>query len=481
MAIVLSSSFFIILMIVVGNISAWRKKRHSSEDYLMSGRSQGKFMVGLSAAASATSGFVVTGAVGSGYTMGLIAVLIPLSWFLGDFVFWTLFPKRINKRARERNYETVPEFVSYSVVRSRDSSIRKLLALIVIGFGGLYAAGQFVAAGKTINVIGDISMNYSIVISGIIILAYSAKGGLESSIPTQFLQAMIMLFTTVGLFVYALYLGDGPLRIINDVREIDPKLLTLDGGKGYLMPIVFLLGFTTAAFTYGIGSPHVLVRIMATKSPEEAEKTRWIYLGFIQITWATMALFGLFMTVLLPEIADPEQALPTFARENLHPIFAGVVMAGIFASVASTLDGQLLVISSSVGVDISPNFYHRMTKAFGVRYQIFVTVIITIIAGILAIYILGNSTIFDITVMSTSALGATIGCAMFISILQWRTSQYAMAVAVIVALVIDVAWRFAGLSEYMIEAFPGFLAGLLTHQLIMLIFSNAKDDKHHGS
>ena len=100
---IVSFCFFIILMIIVGNIASWRKKQHTAEDYLVAGRSHGKFMIALSAAASAVSGFIMIGAVGAGYMLGLKALLMPLGWLFGDIVFWMLFPDRINRRARNSN------------------------------------------------------------------------------------------------------------------------------------------------------------------------------------------------------------------------------------------------------------------------------------------------------------------------------------------------------------------------------------------
>jgi len=199
MAIALSFSFVVLLMVAAGNISRWRKTRHSTEDYLMAGHVHGKFMIALSGAASATSGFVMIGAVGAGYTMGLTAVLMPLGWFLGDLLFWTFFPARINQKGRDYNCKTIPEFISHSSPQTSEPIVRKMLALICIVFLGLYAVGQFLAAGKAVTVAFEFSMTHAIIASGIVIAAYSAKGGLESSIPTQFLQALIMLFTTVGL------------------------------------------------------------------------------------------------------------------------------------------------------------------------------------------------------------------------------------------------------------------------------------------
>jgi len=300
-----------------------------------------------------------------------------------------------------------------------------------------------------------------------VIAAYSAKGGLESSIPTQFLQALIMLFTTVGLLLIALYAGRGPANVYHAISELNPTLLSISGGKAYLLLVVFVLGFSTSAFTFDFGQPHLLVRIMATKSPEEAIRAKWFYLGFMQLTWISMSLFGLIMTVLLPDISDPEQALPIFARDFLHPVFAGAVVAGIFAAVASTLDAQLLVLSSCIGVDLLPAIYRRMARRFGVRYHVAVTILVTAVTGGFAVCIVDNTTVFTLIIFSASVLGATFGYSMFVKVMQWRSTPFAIAMGVLAALVVTLAWRYYGLSQYMLEGFPGFSAGLIAHQLVV--------------
>jgi sodium/proline symporter len=392
---------------------------------------------------------------------------MPLGWLLGDFLFWTFFPQRINQKGRDYRCETIPEFISCSAPGIHHSPLRRMLALVCIVFLGLYAIGQFLAAGKAVTVAFDWSMAQAILASGLIIAAYSAKGGLESSIPTQFLQALIMLFTTVGLLCVAVCAAGGPAQTWHEIQAANPHLLSLDGGRPLLLLLAFVLGFSTSAFIFDIGQPHLLVRIMATKSPEEAIKAKWFYLGFMQLTWISMSLFGLIMTVLLPAIADPEQALPVFAREFLHPVLAGAVIAGIFAAVASTLDAQLLVLSSCIGVDLLPRLCRRMTGKFGVRYHMSVTIMVTVATGLLAMLLIGNATVFNLIIFSASVLGATFGYAMLIRVMQWRSSPVALFAGAAAALLVTVAWRFAGLSAYMLEAFPGFLSGLATHHLVL--------------
>ena len=467
MAIALSFCFFVMLMVVVGNISARRKRKHTAEDYLLAGRIHGRFAVALSAASSAVSGFIMIGAVGAGYTMGVIALMMPLGWFFGDLVFWILFPGRINQRSRDHNCNTVPEFISESAAGSRISLVRKYLAVAIIVFVGGYAVGQYLAVGKAVSVVFDISIPAAVIISGIVILAYSAKGGLESSIPTQFFQALIMLITTLGMLSVAIWLGGGPSELMDSLRSTHPELLSFKVGQSWWLSLLFFAGFSGAAFAFNMGTPNLLVRIMAARSPEEAVKSRWVYMGFMQATWLSMSLFGLLMNVLLPDIADPEQALPVFSQDYLHPVISGAVMAGIFASVASTLDGQILVVSSSFAVDVSPGFYQRMTRRFGLRYQSVVTVFVSCVVGAVAILLKDSTNVFDVIVISASVMGGTVGVAFFITLMRWRTSVPALLTGLVAAILTALAWRHYGLSQYILEAAPSFVAGLITHQFII--------------
>ena len=462
----LSFSFFLILMMLVGNLASRGKTGHSAEDYLTAGRSHGKFTIALSAAASAVSGFIMIGAVGAGYTLGITALSMPLGWFFGDLVFWTLFPARINRRAHDSNCNTIPEFISEFSTSKKNSIVRKSLAGAVIVFVGLYAVGQFLAAGKAVNAVIDIPMTAAIAVSGLVILTYSANRGLESSIPTQFFQALMMLFTTIGMLTLAIVHGGGFEEVIESVQAVDPNLLVIGGEHAHWVSALLFMGFAGAAFTFNLGTPHLLVRIMATKSPEEAAKSRWIYIGFMQLTWISMSLFGLFMNVFLPDIADPEQALPIFSREILHPVVVGAVMAGIFAAVASSLDGQLLVVSSSFAVDIYPDFYRRMSERYGPRYQSVVTIVVAVVVGIAAVLLQNSTNVFNIVASSASIMGGTIGLAFFITLMRWKTSARALLSALFVGMCVAIVWRHYGLTYYILEAAPSFIAGLITHKLI---------------
>ena len=105
--ILLSFSVFVVLFLGVGVVAA-RRGASTDVDYLLGSRSFGSWFVGLSAGATGNSGFIMLGAVAMGYTMGLSGVLLALSWLIGDLTFWSFFPEKVNRIARDRDCSTVP-------------------------------------------------------------------------------------------------------------------------------------------------------------------------------------------------------------------------------------------------------------------------------------------------------------------------------------------------------------------------------------
>ena len=73
--------------------AAFLGRQHAKENEQgLSEQQLNKWMIGLSAGATANSGFIVTAAIGLGYTLGPQSLFLPLAWLLGDLVFWKFFP-----------------------------------------------------------------------------------------------------------------------------------------------------------------------------------------------------------------------------------------------------------------------------------------------------------------------------------------------------------------------------------------------------
>jgi Na+/proline symporter len=185
-----------------------------------------------------------------------------------------------------------------------------------------------------------------------------------------------------------------------------------------------------------------------------------------------MALFGMAARLLMPGIDDPEQALPLYAFQNFNPWLVGVILAGIFSAIASTADSQVLVSSSSLAIDVAPGFYEKMSARFGVRYQQAVTFIVGMLAALAAIFF--SSNVFTLIIFALSTLASSLGPAMFNVILKRPTNTLAISSCMAAGLAVAVSWRVLGYNETLNESLPGFLAGLIVHDIVVRMSSRKK-------
>jgi len=462
---------FVLLYVVVGSVAAGSGTSEQG-DYLLGGRSFGRHVVGLSAGAVGTSGFVMLGAVGIGYTMGVAGMLLPVAYFLGDFLFWKTFAARINEAARSLNCYTAPEFLSTRVKKEAKKWVRVLVAVITMTFVGIFAAAQLVAAGKTLAVPFDISTDLGVWITVAVVVAYCARGGLRSSMWVQTIQALMILLTVFVSCAAALVIVGGPIHLMEKIQATAPTLLSFDRGRGFWLALATLFGFGVAAFCGTLSAPHILVRVFSGKSPKEAAGAMWGYLLVAEGSWICMTAFGMVLRVLLPDIDDPEQGLPTFAFQYFDPWLVGAIAAGIFAAISSTIDGQLLVLSSAISEDMRSTFTERMEQRFGERYRTSVTILVAVVLALVAVNL--EATVFSLVIFAFSSLAAAFSPAMLVVILGWRTSTTAIVCSIATGLITALIWHVLGLDEIILGAVPGACIALMTHWVIVR-FDNAEE------
>lgn len=114
--------------------AAFLARRHSTKDtdHGLAEIKLNRWLVALSAGTTANSGFIVTAAVGLGYTYGLQWILLPLSWLLGDLLFWYVFPARINNLGRESQATTLSELLTHKLSGRAASAVAVLCALVIL-------------------------------------------------------------------------------------------------------------------------------------------------------------------------------------------------------------------------------------------------------------------------------------------------------------------------------------------------------------
>lgn len=462
---VISFGFFLIIFLWVGALAA-KFTQDTDSDYLLANRSFGKYLIGLSAGATTNSGSIMTGMVGFGYSTGISALLITLGYFLGDLTFWSLFPDKINKISVEQDSQTVPELLGGAVKKPQGKRlITSIVALISVIFVGTYTAAQFYASAKILNAFFGIDLKLGAIIAAALILVYCVKGGLRASVWTDAVQAIVGMFVAFGVLTTAILAAGSIPEIATKLNSIDPQLTNIFSAFTWWGIIAYVLGFAVAGMGFSLSQPQFLVRLMAASNPQEARQAKWIYLSFVYSTSIAMLSFGIICRILIPEIDDPEQALPLYAVQNFHPFLVGIVLAGVFSIIASTADSQILVCSSALARDVSPALYHKMSAKYGVKYQQFMTLLFGILA--VSATTLVSTNVFSLIIFATAGLAGSIGPAMFITILKIRTNSLALTSTILIGLFIAIAWRFLGYHQLINEALPAFLIALLFHETFM--------------
>src|SRR6056297_2112656 len=189
-----------------------------------------------------------------------------------------------------------------------------------------------------------------------------------------------------------------------------------------------------------------MVRFMALESAGKLRRTRMYYYGFFTVFYTFAAGVGLLSRLLLPDLGsmDPELALPTMAMELLPGIFAGIVIAGLFAATISTADSLVLSCSSALTHDLLPQ---RIEKPLELK------------AGTLLIV----------------ALARAFGPLLYVYSRGLRVAESQALLMIAVGVGVALAWRWLGWHNDIYEGMPGMLAGWLTYHATRPMLSPAAD------
>jgi sodium/proline symporter len=458
MSIALTFILFLILFTVVGMFAATRQQS-TTTDYLLAGRNVNPWAIALSALSTGQSGFLFTGQVGYSYTQGLSSIWLAIGWAIGDYLAWVLVFKRLRIVSEASNSETVPGFLAQKQPGYRWITI--ISALITILFLGTYAAAQLLAGSKALNSLFGWNYAWGVIIGTVVVVIYCFSGGIRASIWTDSVQTIVMIGALLILLVATILAGGGVSNIYTNLRQIDANLVNLFPSNLAWGFVPFFLGWLLAGFG-AVGQPHILVRAMALDSADNMGKARDIRTICGLITAFAAIAIGLAGRVLIPEINDPELALLDLSQDLLPGVLVGVMLAGLFAATMSTADSQILSCSAALTQDLFPSLANSY-KAAKIG-----TLIVT--AMILAIALINNDSVFNLTIFAWSVLASGLGVLLILRCFELPVSTFVAIAIMLVGVVVSIVWKSGlQLSEAVYEAFPGMAAGFIVYLIFLAI------------
>ncbi|HEY4711169.1 MAG TPA: sodium:solute symporter family protein [Dehalococcoidia bacterium] len=344
-----------------------RKKVRSQNGFFVAQRQINVAFITGSLVATAVGGSVTVGMAGLGFGRGLTGVWWLLVGSVGLVILSTFFARKVRGAA----LYTLPELAEKQYDRRVGLAAS---ILIVIAWVGV-VAGQIVAAGKVLSILGIGSGTLWMVIFTIVFVAYTVIGGQLSVLRTDLYQAIVIytgIFVALGFSLPQVGGLDG-LRL-----SLPPDFFSFPVSSQFdwkaLLSLLILVGAT-----YVVG-PDMYTRLFCARNERTAQRATFLSaLFFVPLAFA-IVLIGMGAKILYPQIS-PEQAFPQVINGVLSPWLGGLVIAALVAALMSSADTCLL----SQSVILTQDIIKRFLPSLGEKKTILLTRLNIIILGLLAL------------------------------------------------------------------------------------------------
>lgn len=438
----------ILYISVIIGIGVYFAKRanENSENFYLGGRSLGPWVAAFSAEASDMSGWLLMGLPGVAYWLGLAdAVWTAIGLAIGTYINWLFVAKRLRRYSQiAGNAITIPDFFS-----NRFHEDKKVLmgisSILILVFFCVYVSSCFVTCGKLFSTLFGADYTLMMIAGAAFVVIYTFLGGFLAESASDFLQAIVMIVSLVLVLTFGTIAAGGLDQVLSNLRSIpgfleffaiaspatDANGVQQIANGAPVFGAAGAYGFITIGSTmsWGLGYfgvPQVLLRFMAIRKCDELTKSRRV--GTI---WVVISLFAAVAIGLVGRALYPTALLTSSASENIfsilatslmHPLFAGMVMAGILAATISSSDSYLLIASSA----FSKNLYQGIFRKNATDKQVMwvsriVLILIAIFGALLALD--EQSVIFKIVSFAWAGFGATFGPIMLFSLFWKRTNR----------------------------------------------------------
>jgi sodium/proline symporter len=461
---------YLLFLIMIGLYSA-RFSSKGLTEYFIGGRKMNRFVVALSAVVSGRSAWLLLGVTGMAYARGPSAVWAVAGYIVVELFLFLYYAKRLRNFTGKRDCITIPDFFAERF-GDTNGRLRITIVIIFLVFMISYISAQFVAGGKAFASGFGMETNTGILVTAVIVLAYTIVGGFLAVSLTDMFQAVLMILALVILPVIAI-INFGGLAILLDqltamnVIYIDPFAISAGAAIGFLG-----IGLGSP------GNPHILARYMSIDDSKQLRSvavigTIWNVLMAWGAVFIGLAGRAYFPDVTMLPASDTENLFPVLAQQHLHPFLFGIVLASIFSAIMSTADSQLLVAASSVVRDIYEKIIKKDEKVAQKRLVLYSRIVVSMIVVLsLLVGFLAEELVFWLVLFAWAGLGASIGPTSILALYWKRTTRAGIYAGLATGTAVTIVWYYIpSLKDSLYELIPGFVAALAATWIVSLFTS----------
>jgi len=450
---------FFILSLVIGILVA-KQSGKSSESFFLSGRNMPWWLLGFSMVATTFAAD----------TPGLVTQLVRENGVSGNWVWWAMLLTGMltvffyAKLWRKSGINTDLEFYELRYSGKSAGFLRGFRAIYLgVVFNIITMAGVCLAGAKIANILLGIDQDTMLIISGVIIVFYSALGGLKGVLITDFIQFIIAMIGSVWATIYIIDLPEiGGLDALLTHQNVNNKLNILPNfsdSKAVITLLIIPFAVQWWSTWYPGAEPggggYIAQRMLAAKNEKHAT---WATLFFNFAHYALRPwpwiVVGLASLIIFPTLDSINGTFPNLS-ENMqgHDVayaammtylpagLIGIVLTSLIAAFMSTISTQLNWGSSYIVNDLYARFLKpNSTEKEKVLVGRIATVVLMIFAGLLSKYLSDAHEVFQLLLQ----IGAGTG---LLFILRWfwdRINPYSEIAAMLISFIIALVFFVNG-------------------------------------
>jgi SSS family solute:Na+ symporter len=339
---------YLAITLVIGIVFRKRASRNKIE-FFLAGRGVGRLLLFFTMAATNFSAFTIFGLSGAGYRIGY--AFYPVMGFGTGFMAlsFLLIGKPILSLSKQRGYITPSDFIAD---RYGAPWLKKLFSGVMIVFTLPYIAIQAIASGTSLNALVGIPYLSGALLITVFIVLYVSLGGLRSIVWTDLIQALMMIGFTLTAFFLILRQSGGFVSTQEQVYGSFPALFSrpgLDGSMlyGIWFGYLFLWFFADPMF------PQLFQRFIAAKDRKSLNTTVVLYPLITTSLFFLTVSIGVLGRYTFPGLsaAESDAVFPLLLQRYAGAFLSTLLITGSLAALMSTMDSQLLTLTSLITVD----------------------------------------------------------------------------------------------------------------------------------
>ena len=340
---------FIVITLAVG-VLAGKLVKNSGKRLIVAGKSLPLAMVGTMLAAQAVDGNSSLGNIALVFEFGFWAgAVIPLGLGICLLVTAAFYAKPLNKMSMI----TLPDFYFRRFGNGAEGISGTLMIISFL----VLVAGNLAASGFILEVVFGIDYFWGVLISALVIVAYTIAGGLFASAYTNLFQVYLAIGSFwAGFLFFAGGFSDVPWDVI--YNNAPPEFLDLSGLYDIANGALINWGAILALGLGDIVALDFMERVFSANSPKTARRGALMGGALTIFTVVPTSMLGIVAFYYLPGDTLPDLALPLLSTEFMPFAIGAAILMGVVGASMSTASGGLLAISSV----ISRNMMQRIIR-----------------------------------------------------------------------------------------------------------------------